>query len=85
MTIHLDPNDADDITWFAELLHDEYERAAQKAGWSTQDGTSTAFDDLPEENKETMIRLSSWLLYSMNVTVDAKHLQMDYGGELGGD
>lgn len=81
MTTHLDANDSDDILWFAELLHDEYERAARKAGWSTQDGTSTDFEDLPDENKETMVRLSSWLLYSMNVRIDAKHLQMDYDDE----
>ena len=77
----LDPADADDILWLAEYLHDKYEHIARRVGWETQDGTSVPFEDLPDENKEVMIRLASALLTGFNVEVDAEYLRMDYQEE----
>jgi len=77
----LDPTDADDMLWLAEYLHDEYERISRRVGWETQDGTSVPFEDLPDENKEVMIRLASALLTGFDVEVDAEYLHMDYQEE----
>lgn len=46
---------------WAEWLHREYENAAQEEGWDTQEGTSVPFDELPEENRETMLRVGEEL------------------------
>jgi hypothetical protein len=39
----------------AAHFHDEYEAAAEKAGWATQERSRVAFDELPPENRETMV------------------------------
>lgn len=39
----------------ARAFHDEYEAWAQAKGWETQETTRTGFDDLPAENRETML------------------------------
>ncbi|UTF56004.1 hypothetical protein [Natronosalvus rutilus] len=54
----VEPQDEDDVEAFAEYLHEQYEEAAADAGWQTQDGTSVPFDELPEENRETMLGLA---------------------------
>lgn len=39
----------------ARAFHDEYEAWAEANGWETQEATRTSFDDLPAENRETML------------------------------
>jgi hypothetical protein len=39
----------------AFAFHWEYERAARREGWETQQTTQVAWDDLPEENRLTML------------------------------
>jgi len=63
----MDSHDSDDIREMAEWLHEVYEHEAEMAGWNTQDGTSTAFDDLPEANKKVMLGLASKLLHEYDV------------------
>ena len=46
----------------AEWLHNEYEEIAVEVGWETQDGTSVPFDELPEDNKQVMLKLADRLL-----------------------
>lgn len=54
----VDPTDPEDIRRLARFLHEEYEKAAADAGWETQEGTTVPFDELPEENRETMEALA---------------------------
>jgi hypothetical protein len=42
----------------ARFLHENYEEIAIDAGWKTQKGTSVPFRQLPEENREVMLRLA---------------------------
>ena len=63
----MDSTDADDILEMAKWLHDEYECQAACVGWDTQDGTSTDFENLPDDNKEVMVRLASALLDEFEV------------------
>lgn len=46
----------------AKWLHTSYEDAAADAGWETQAGTSVGFDELPDENRETMLRVADRLI-----------------------
>lgn len=46
----------------AEWLHNEYEDIAVEVGWETQDGTSVPFDELPDDNKQVMLKLADRLL-----------------------
>jgi hypothetical protein len=39
----------------AEALHDAYEEAAAKHGWSTQQASRKPWSDVPEANKATML------------------------------
>lgn len=42
----------------AVWLHENYEEIAYEEKWNTQQSTKVNFDDLPEENKQVMLRLS---------------------------
>lgn len=58
----------------AEWLHDNYEQLAKANDWQTQEITRVKFDDLPAENKATMIALAdkmlnTFLIISSNVLV----------------
>lgn len=46
----------------AEYLHDSYETIAKKTKWNTQENCKVAFNDLPNENKTTMILLAGKLI-----------------------
>jgi len=39
----------------ARAFHDEYEAFAEANGWETQKRSRVAFDDLPAENRATMV------------------------------
>lgn len=51
----------------AMFLHRAYEEAAEKNDWETQDGTSVEFEELPEENQQTMIDVASAVLQEYEV------------------
>lgn len=58
----------------AEWLHDNYEQLAKANDWQTQEITRVKFDDLPAENKATMLALAdkmlgTFLIISSNVPV----------------
>ncbi|MTV64672.1 hypothetical protein, partial [Streptococcus pneumoniae] len=55
----------------AEVFHDEYEAAAIKHGWKTQESCRTKFSDLPEANKLTMIDATQAAIEASG----AQHLQ----------
>ena len=42
----------------AKWLHDSYEEIAKRKKWNTQEKCKVEFEDLPEENKRTMIGLA---------------------------
>lgn len=46
---------AETIRSLAEFMHDEYDKAAQKLGWKTQESCRVEFADLPQKNRETML------------------------------
>jgi hypothetical protein len=46
----------------ARAFHDEYEAFAAMHGWETQETTRTSFDDLPDENRRTMLATVQALL-----------------------
>jgi hypothetical protein len=48
----------------AEWLHDSYEEIAKGENWKTQESCKVKFDDLPEENKKTMLELAKKILNS---------------------
>jgi len=46
---------AEGVERIARAFHDEYEAWAAASGWETQEATRTGFDDLPAENRATML------------------------------
>jgi len=54
----------DDVTpeRLARLMHESYEGHARRVGWETQDSCRVAFDDLPEENRRTMLAVAGDVL-----------------------
>ena len=46
----------------AKWMHDEYEEIAKEKGWETQKRSRVNFEDLPEENKKTMITLAERII-----------------------
>ena len=53
---------AADAERIARAFHDEYEAHAEKHGWETQEATRSIFDDLPAENRQTMLSTVQALL-----------------------
>ena len=51
----------------AEWMHDEYERLAKAENWQTQEITRVKFDDLPAENKATMLALADKMLKTFSI------------------
>lgn len=58
----LDHHDPDDVERLARELHETYEREAEIMGWQTQEGTSVAFDNLPEANRKTMLGVAKSII-----------------------
>ena len=50
----------------AEWLHDNYEQIAKSEKWQTQEITRVKFEDLPAENKSTMLALADRMLNTFN-------------------
>lgn len=50
----------------AEWLHDNYEQLAKAEKWQTQEITRVKFEDLPAENKSTMLALADRMLNTFN-------------------
>lgn len=50
------------VEGIARAFHDRYEAEARRAGWSTQASTRVPFEQLPEANRKTMLRVVSDLL-----------------------
>ena len=50
------------IEAIAKAFHDAYEIHAAGEGWETQEASRTTFDDLPEANKQTMLKTIQSLL-----------------------
>ena len=46
----------EEVDSLARMFHDSYERIAKEVGWKTQESCKVEFDDLPEENKQVMLR-----------------------------
>lgn len=46
----------------AKYIHDNYEQIAKRTNWQTQKNCKVEFDDLPIENKNTMILLAGKLI-----------------------
>jgi len=67
MSDAMDSSDPDDILELARWLHEEYKHHASEVGWETQEGTSTEFSELPDDNKSVMVRTASALLYQYNI------------------
>ncbi len=42
----------------AVWMHNNYEEIAREENWGTQKSTRVKFDNLPEENKQVMLRLA---------------------------
>lgn len=42
------------IEQYCRVMHDAYEAAAPEAGWETNIASRTAWDEVPEANKQTM-------------------------------
>ena len=50
----------------ARFMHKRYEVIAKEERWITQEKTQVDFDDLPEENKETMLRLAEEIVEKLS-------------------
>lgn len=46
----------------AKWLHNNYEEIAREKKWETQKSFKVEFDDLPKENKDTMISLADRII-----------------------
>lgn len=53
--------------YLARYLHKEYEKLAKMMKWKTKRKCRVDFDDLPTENKNTMLMLASSLLSKFNI------------------
>jgi hypothetical protein len=51
----------------AEWMHDNYEQLAKAENWQTQEITRVKFDDLPDENKSTMLALADRMLKTFSI------------------
>lgn len=51
----------------AEWLHNNYEQLAKEKNWQTQEITRVKFDDLPAENKSTMLALADRMLDTFSI------------------
>ena len=51
----------------AEWLHDNYEQLAKAENWQTQEITRVKFEDLPNENKATMLALADRMLKTFSI------------------
>jgi hypothetical protein len=51
----------------AEWLHDNYEQLAKAENWQTQEITRVKFDDLPLENRATMLALADRMLKTFKI------------------
>ena len=51
----------------AKWLHDNYEQIAKAEKWQTQEITRVKFEDLPAENKSTMLALADRMLNTFNL------------------
>jgi hypothetical protein len=47
-------------------MHHWYELYARDLGWETQESTRVDFDDLPAENRETMLHVALNLIENWN-------------------
>ena len=54
----------------AEWMHDNYEQLAKAENWQTQEITRVKFEDLPAENKSTMLALADRMLNTFLIIVD---------------
>ena len=52
----------DRVMELAIFMHTEYENIAKQTGWKTQKKTQVEFDDLPIENRATMLMLAEKIL-----------------------
>ena len=51
-----------DVIDMAEWLHERYEKSAKFNDWETNKSCQVEFDDLPEENKKTMMDVAKDIL-----------------------
>ncbi len=49
----------------AKFMHERYEKYVYIFGWNTQEKTKVPFEDLPEENKKTMLAVARDILSSL--------------------
>ena len=54
-----------------EFLHEQYEAAAARTRWDTQERSQKPWRDVPEENKETMRQAVRALLNELGLQVVA--------------
>jgi len=51
------PQDSkEEIYRITKLFHDAYEQVAKEKDWDTQESCKVEFDELPEANRETMLK-----------------------------
>jgi len=53
----------------AVWLHRNYEDIASENDWDTQEECKTSFDELPEENRQTMLELAERLIEEFDITL----------------
>ncbi len=61
--------------YLARWLHEEYERLAKMLGWKTKRKCRVDFNDLPIQNKKTMLMLASSLLSKFDIKEKPKGLR----------
>jgi len=54
----------------ARFMHEKYEQYAFIFGWDTQEKTKVEFDNLPEENKKTMLGVASEILLLLDKEIN---------------
>lgn len=64
----------------AKWLHDNYEQLAKANDWQTQSITRVEFDNLPAENKSTMIALADKMLNTFQI-IDTNFVVMRRHGD----
>lgn len=54
----------------ADFMHNNYEYFASQNGWTTQKKTRVNFEELPEENKQTMLDLAKHMIKTFDIRFD---------------
>lgn len=55
------------VEHLARFMHDEYEKQAREVGWQSQETCRVSFNDLPDDNRQVMLKVAEAILARWDV------------------